>query len=138
MKKIVLFFVLISSLMFASDAYTPPKGSAERAGIMNALRAEVKKYHKIDVIFKVEYLMVKNGWAWIETSPMSKDGKNNYEDIIALLHKKKGVWNVVELVCTEVETEGCIDDPKYFQKLNKKFPNIPSEIIPIIASPVSN
>ncbi len=136
MKKIVLFFLLISSLVFASNAYTPPKGSIERVAIMNALRAEVKSYHKIDVIFKVEYLMVKDGWAWIQTMPMSKDGKNNYEDVIAILHKNKGIWSVAELVCTEVETDGCLDDPEYFQKLNKKFPNIPAEIIPVIASPV--
>lgn len=138
MKKIVMFLVLISSLMFANDTYTPAKGSVERTSIMNALRAEVKSYHKIDVIFKVEYLIVKNGWAWIETSPMSKDGKNNYEDIIAILHKKKGIWKVEELVCTELETEGCLHDPDYFKKLNKKFPNIPMEIVPIIASPVSD
>jgi hypothetical protein len=136
MKKFILFFILISSFIFASDAYTPPKGSLERASIMNALRAEVKKYHNIDVIFKVQYLRVKDGWAWANIMPMSKDGKNNYEDVIAILHKKKGVWGVAELVCTEVETEGCIDDPKYFQKLNKKFPDIPTEIIPVIASPV--
>ncbi|MDD5549589.1 MAG: hypothetical protein PHI79_08365 [Sulfurovaceae bacterium] len=136
MKKFILFSLLISSFVFASDAYTPPKGSLERASIMNALRVEVKKYHNIDVIFKVQYLRVKDGWAWADTMPMSKDGKNNYEDVIAILHKKKGVWSVAELVCTEVETEGCIDDPEYFQKLNKKFPDIPTEIIPVIASPV--
>ncbi len=36
MKKIVLFFFLMYSFVFASDAYTPPKGSVERVAIMDA------------------------------------------------------------------------------------------------------
>ncbi len=88
----------------------------------------MKHYHKIDAVFKVQYLRVKNGWAWIAALPMSKNGKSNYEDVTALLHNKKGVWRVEELVCTEPETPGCIDDSNYFKDLKKKFPQAPSEI----------
>ncbi len=128
MKKIVSFLILISSLIFAIEAYTPPKGSVDRVAIMDALRAEVKHYHKIDIIFKVQYLKVKNGWAWIAALPMSRDGQSNYEDVTALLHNKKGAWIVEELVCTEAETPGCIDDPNFFKDLKKKYPQVPSEI----------
>lgn len=138
MKQLVCMILLVSSLLATADVYTPSKGSSERGSIMNALRAEVKSYNKIDVVFKVRYLKVKDRWAWIETMPMSKDGKNNYEDVSALLQKKKNVWKVAELACTEAETAGCLGDPNYFRELKKKFPNIPMEIIPVISSSISD
>jgi hypothetical protein len=47
-----------------------------------------------------------------------------------LLHNNKGVWKVKEIACTEIETQGCLDDPNYFKDLKKKFPQMPLEILP--------
>lgn len=40
----------------------------------------------------------------------------------------KGSWIVEELVCTEVEIPGCINDPNFLKDLKKKFPQIPDEV----------
>ncbi len=129
MKRVLIVFLLVFTFIFASDAYTPQRGTAERAAIMDALRAEVKKYHNVDVIFVVRTLKLKDGWAWTITAPMSRDGAGHYEDIIALLHEKDGIWGVEELVCTEVETPGCTDDPNFFNGLQERFPDVPVEIL---------
>ncbi|MBN2768425.1 MAG: hypothetical protein JXQ68_04935, partial [Campylobacterales bacterium] len=74
-------------------------------------------------------LKIKDGWAWAITAPMSKDGTNHYEDIIALLHEEEGSWKVAELVCTEIETPECIDNPNFFKGLQERFPDVPAEIL---------
>lgn len=131
MKKSLIILLFLFTFIFASEPYTPQRGTAERAAIMDALRAEVKKYHNIDVLFVVHTLKLKDGWAWAITAPMSKDGINHYEDIIALLHEEEDAWKVAELVCTEIETPGCIDDPNFFNGLQKRFPDVPKEILPL-------
>jgi len=128
-KKSLIILLFLFTFIFASEPYTPQRGTAERAAIMDALRVEVKKYHNIDVLFVVRTLKLKDGWAWTITAPMSKDGVNHYEDIVALLHKENGIWGVAELVCTEIETPGCIDDPNFLNGLQERFPGVPKEIV---------
>ena len=129
MKKIFFFMFSIMMLLSAGDVYTPQKGSIERAAIMDALRAEVKRTQGIDVVFVVHTLKLKDGWAWTITAPMSKDGSDHYEDIIALLHEQEHAWQIKELVCTEIEASGCTDDPDFFEGLMQRFPNVPKEIL---------
>ncbi len=129
MKKSLIILLFLFTFIFASEPYTPQKGTAERTAIMDALRAEVKKYHNIDVLFVVRTLKLKDGWAWTITAPTSKDGANHYEDIVALLHEENGTWSVAELVCMEVETPGCIDDPNFLNGLQERFPGVPKEIV---------
>lgn len=129
MKKSLIILLFLFTFIFASEPYTPQRGTAERAAIMDALRVEVKKYHNIDVLFVVRTLKLKDGWAWAITAPMSKDGANHYEDIVALLHKENSTWNVAELVCMEIETPGCIDDPNFLNGLQERFPGVPKEIV---------
>lgn len=128
MKRALIFIFVIFIVASRGDIYTPPKGSAERADIMNALRGEVQKIHNIEVLFIVRMLKLKDGWAWTITLPVSKDGTNHYEDLIALLHKENGRWQVKEIVCTEVDMPGCADDPNFFEGLAQRFPNAPKEI----------
>lgn len=129
MKKSFIILLFLFTFIFASEPYTPQRGTAERAAIMDALRVEVKKYHNIDVLFVVRTLKLKDGWAWTITAPMSKDGANHYENIVALLHEENGTWSVAELVCTEIETPGCIDDPNFLNGLQERFPGVPKEIL---------
>jgi len=119
---------LVFTVAMTDDVYTPPKGSPERAAIMDALRAEVQRRQNIEVLFIVRILKLKEGWAWTVTMPVSKDGANRYEDVIALLHKERGRWQVKEIVCTEVEVPGCADDPDFFEGLAQRFPDAPREI----------
>ena len=128
MKKAFVLIFLVFTGLFAGDLYTPPKGSPERAAIMNTLRAEIQSRQNIEVLFVVRILKLKEGWAWTVTMPLSKDGTNRYEDVIALLHKERGRWQVKEIVCTEAEMPGCADEPNFFEGLAQRFPNAPREI----------
>jgi hypothetical protein len=111
-------------------AYTPPHGSAERKAILDALRDETRQLHQANVIFVVNYLKVQNGWAWVQTSPQSPDGSNRYEDVSALLRKRRNVWMVVEIACTEEDNPNCIGDEGYYKKLRNRFPLAPRGIFP--------
>ena len=60
--------------------------------IMDTLRVVIRKMSGLEVIFVVRYLKVNSGWAWVETDPTSADGKEHYEPMVGLLHKKNGRW----------------------------------------------
>jgi len=158
MSKII-FFILIyiffaTNYVFASELYTPPKGSPERKAILDALREELKRfpdkepsgigfeYKREDVgvakgfieegkevIFIVNHLKVVDNWAWIEVT-----GKNYYIVIDSLLYKDKGKWVVKGLVqptrvaCLDKE---CVDVNAYiYKRFMEKFPLAPVDIFP--------
>jgi len=127
---IFIYFFFATNYIFASEPYTPLKGSPERKAILGALREELKRfpnkepsgigfeYKREDVgvakwfieegkevIFIVNHLKVVDNWAWIETEPRSPDGMNNYKPIEALFHKEKGKWvkKHVKPCCAEWE-----------------------------------
>lgn len=130
----VLFLIALQSVTMATEsrgpAVTPPPGSAERKFILDALRAEIEKYHHINAVFVVKYLKVLNGWAWIETLPKSPDGSNQYENVSALLQKSGAKWKVAEIACAEEDNEECLGSPGYFKLLKKRFPKMPAAILP--------
>jgi len=114
-------------------SYTPRKGSEERKAIMDALRIVIRKMSGLEVIFIVRHLKVNNGWAWVETDPESADGKERYEPMAGLLHKKTGRWTYIEgppefAICEE--DPDCIDTARYFKKLARKYPAASSDIFP--------
>jgi hypothetical protein len=111
-------------------AYTPQPGSAEQKAIVEALRKKMESTTHLKMVFKVEYLKVHNCWAWIHVLPSSPDGKQNYEDVNALLEKKAGCWQVAEIACTEEGNPDCLGAPDYFKKLMTRFPGAPSDIFP--------
>ncbi len=121
------------SVSKSSAAYTPVKGSAERAAIMDALRTEIKKMSDYDVIFRVSHLKLKNNWAWVVAEPQSRDGTQNYESMIGLLQKKNGRWVYVEgppeaVTCDE--DPECADSARYYRKLAKTYPGVSLDIFP--------
>ncbi len=133
-KSLILCFILLLGLSAiaqgADSSLTPQRGDPLRTQVLDGLRSEVKRMHGLDVVFVVEHLRVKDGWAWAHTLPQSRDGQNHYEDISALLQLKDGVWKVVEIPCGEVDNPECLDGPEYFKVLLKRFPSIPTEIFP--------
>ncbi len=147
-NKFALVFAILSALTIAgipsayaaetktatkTGTYTPVKGSADRKAIMDALRVVIRRMSGLEVIFVVRHLKVNNGWAWVETDPESADGKNRYESIVGLLHKKNGRWTYIEgppefAICEE--DPDCVDTARYFKKLVRKYPAASPDIFP--------
>jgi len=122
--------VLGQSLRGDRNAYTPPPGSAERKAVLDALRAWVAKQHRLEVIFTVQHLKIKERYAWLQVLPESKDGSRQYESISALLRKEHGRWAVVEVPCTEEENPDCVGASGFFKRLKVRFPDVPEDILP--------
>lgn len=59
----------------ADKWHTPAPGSAERKGIMDALRVPVQKDVKQPVVFVARALRVQNNWAFLDGSLSQPNGK---------------------------------------------------------------
>ena len=114
----------------SDTSLTPAPGNPVRKAVLDALRQEVKDLHGLDVVFVVRHLKVKGGWAWVQAQPQSPEGANRYEDISALLLIRDGTWEIAEIPCAEVDNPDCLDAPDYFAGLERRFPDIPAEILP--------
>src|SRR5215475_2294476 len=106
LNTIVILVMLGTAALAQSRPYPPDKGSPERKAITDALRLPVQKKLKQDVIFKIDHLMVQNGWAFLVATPQRADGGAiDYRDtpyadaynagafdnsVVALLHKVGG------------------------------------------------
>ncbi|MDD3846614.1 MAG: hypothetical protein PHC90_09650 [Syntrophorhabdaceae bacterium] len=130
----VFFLSAMQSLSAAAEsrkkAVTPSPGSVDRKVIIDALREEMQKLHGISAVFVVKRLKVLDGWAWIETFPRSPDGTSQYEGVSALLRKSGIKWKVAEIACSEEDNEECVGSTGYFRLLKKRFPGVPTEILP--------
>lgn len=75
--KIALFAVVVALAgpVSAEAVSTPKPGSPERKAILDALRAPVAGVLKQEVIFRVNHLKVKDGWAFLKGKPRTKDDK---------------------------------------------------------------
>lgn len=102
----------------ATSSHTPAPGSPERRALLDALRAELRRWQGLDAIFVVDWMKVANGWAWAQVRPQSRDGLSHYEDVSALLRFEQGHWRVLELVGPE-------DD-----EVQRRFPAAPPSIFP--------
>ncbi len=111
-------------------SWTLAPGSAERKAILDALRGELRGMHGLEVVFVVDCLKVKNGWAWAHVRPQSPDGMSRYEDVSALFVKRQRGWQVAEIPCTEIDNPECLGAQEFFVNLAKRFPDVPSDILP--------
>lgn len=128
----VLLLVLPSISLAAESqeaTVTPPKGSAKRKLILDALRSELPR-HDVEIVFVVRHLKVKDGWAWVHALPQSPDGASRYEDVSALLKKSGAGRGVVELPGAEEGDAEGLNSSEYFLNLRKRFPSLPPEILP--------
>ena len=121
----------LSTADSATKAYTPKSGSAERRILLDVMRRKVQELHKLDVVFVVKKMNLSRGWAWVHTLPRSKDGRNRYEDFIAILQKRNGTWRIAEIPCTEPDNADCMESPDYVSHLRKRFPQMPDAILPL-------
>ena len=116
----ISIILVLACAAFAQKVYTPGKGSAERAAILNALRAPVEKELGQKIVFNVENFNVRGAWAFLSGDPQNtKGGRPNYRNtayqeaidadmfdnnFFALLRKTGGKWKVVTYAigCTDV------------------------------------
>jgi len=134
-RNSILFVALLLGIFCiavhaAESELTPLPGDPLRKQVLDALRKEVKVIHGLEVVFVVQHLKVKDGWAWIQTMPQSSDGKSRYEGLSALMQLKDGYWQVAEIPCAEIENPECFDAPDYFQKLMSRFPEVTGDLFP--------
>lgn len=102
--SIALSLLLVVSTSSAAAAwYSPPKGSAERAQIMDALRAKLATFDpaRRDLVFVVKELCLSSGNGWLAVEPQSRDGQTRLEPIQASLKRGKSGWAVTTLACAE-------------------------------------
>lgn len=111
-----------------TGAYTPPKASAERKAILDALRGNQQG------LFKVNYLKVHRGWAWVDTTPLTKEGKAVAEGGPNLLHREDGNWKVLDLAKVPEDPDDPLGpedaSPVFVKNLLKTFPGVPRDIFP--------
>src|ERR1044071_1916272 len=80
------------SAQTADKLHIPAQKSAERQAILEALREGQ------NITFKVYYLKVHSGWAWIDTTPFdAQTKKSTAEGGPSLLHLENGKWRVMDL-----------------------------------------
>lgn len=117
----------------ADQVHTPEKGSAERTAILDTLRGEYTTGSGSAVKFLVHHFKVHRGWAWINVVPLDKSGKPEGEEWPSLLRQVNGEWVIIDLVAIAGP-----DDPvgpadpsaDYLRRLQKKYPQVPSDIFP--------
>jgi uncharacterized protein YceK len=131
MKNYVTIVSLVASLILGScasvnTAHTPPDGSDERNGILQAVHHALARQGRKNLVLDVPYLKVHNGWAWIQVNPKSADGRQHYESQSGLLQQTGSKWTLLEWMPAEEGT----DYTKYFQKLKAKYPSAPPDIFP--------
>ena len=116
----MLIIAFGATAVSAQKTYTPAKNSAERAAILNALRAPVAKELKQPVSFVANEFKVQGSWAFFSGEPQNASGgeinwrKTAYREMIdagvfggglfALLKKSVGKWRVVtyQIGCSDV------------------------------------
>jgi len=115
-----LFVALIGALLignlpaaFAQQVFTPQRGSAERAAILDAVRPAAEAVLYPPVEFVVEKMNVAGDWAYVALNPQRPGGgaidprqtrmAQNYEAGIvnglttyALLLFRNGRWNLID------------------------------------------
>ncbi len=151
----LILIIFITNSAFASEPYTPQRGSPERKAILDALREGLKQfpdkepsgivfeYKREDVrlakwfieegkeiTFIVNHFKVKDDWAWLEV-----EGENYGIDIAALLQKNEGKWVVRGLVRPSyvvcLSYEECVDVKAYiYKRFMEKFSLAPADIFP--------
>lgn len=129
MTAALIFAGLNVSRAQTKDApHTPQKGSAERQAILDALRGGA------DVKYRVNYLKVHHGWAWIDATPLDRHGGAIAEGGVSLLNLQENDWTLMDLSLVPEDPDnpmGAEDVSRvYLANLQKTFPGVPLDICP--------
>lgn len=135
---LVLMGLLCAGHLRAEDddqIHTPGVGTEERTAILDVLHHEYQTGSGSRVKFKVNYLKVHNGWAWIKVVPLDPNGKAEGDEWPSLLQYQDDQWNLIDFgtIGQDLdESEGPQSPSKRFlQALKRKYPSLPSDIVPV-------
>jgi hypothetical protein len=132
----------IASNEVSDQLHTPEKGSLERQGMMDALRAALDdrqsgyyQPHRGNIVFVVNYLKAHNGWAWTFADPHSSDSNDSFGETSGyLLHQEGGTWRVMKLppMINDPNDPENLDYPtrKDVERIRKQYPGAPTDIFP--------
>lgn len=125
----------------ADKLHTPAEGSAERTAILDGLRRHWQttrnpadgKTYRGNITFKVNYLKVHNGWAWVYAEPRSSLPKEGFpENSGFLLQLKAGKWEVMKLPPMDDNGDGAFNpSPADLTRIKKMYPSVAADIIPV-------
>jgi hypothetical protein len=121
--------------------HAPAEGSPEREAILDGLRRHWQttrnpddgKTYRGKITFRVNYLKVHNGWAWVYAEPRSSSPKERFpENSGFLLHSKAGRWEVVKLPPMDDNGDGAFNpSPADLERIKKMYPSIAPDVIPV-------
>jgi hypothetical protein len=125
-----LFLLLTVLTSFAhAEVYEPKPGSAERKGIMDAMRVPISKHAGTKVTFTGS-VQVSGKWARFGGNVAPADGKSLKAevademelDLFALLRNENGEWKVLYWAFS--------GDISAYETARKKFPAAPKDLMP--------
>lgn len=127
--RLVLLFAFLVAPISRAEVHEPKPGSAERKGIMAALRVPISKKAGTKVQFTGE-VKVSGEWARFGGGIAAADGKRLKEDVademeldlFALLRKVDGEWKVLYWAFS--------GDISAYEEAREKFPAAPKELMP--------
>jgi hypothetical protein len=125
----------------ADKLHTPAEGGGERTAILDGLRRHWQstpnpdggKPYRGKITFKVNYLKVHNGWAWVYAEPRSSLPKEGFpENSGFLLQLKAGHWEVMKLPPMDDNGDGAFNpSPADVARIKKMYPSVAADIIPV-------
>jgi hypothetical protein len=125
----------------ADKLHTPAEGSTERTAILDGLRRHWQttrnpddgKPYRGKITFRVNYLKVHNGWAWVYSDPRSSAPKERFpENSGFLLHLKAGRWDVMKLPPMDDNGDGAFNPSRAdLERIKKLYPSVATDIIPV-------
>jgi hypothetical protein len=125
----------------ADKLHTPDEGTAERTAILDGLRRHWQasrnpddgKTYRGKITFRVSYLKVHNGWAWVQAEPRSSLPKERFpENSGFLLQLKAGLWEVIKLPPMDDNGDGAFNpSPDDLERIRKMYPSIATDVIPV-------
>lgn len=115
--------------------HTPGVGNPERTAILAVLHSEYTTGSGSKVKFKVNYLKVHDGWAWIDVVPLNPAGQPEGDEWPSLLRLQNGAWSSIDLIAVSQglnEADGPQSPTsRFLQALRKKYPSVPADIVPV-------
>lgn len=127
MNKILLlvtFLTIFGLNVFAQQKiYEPKKGSAERAALMDAIRAyDTARDPQLKTeIFEITALRIQGNWSYANIVQKLPDGVQSYDAAHVFLQKTGGKWRVAFSTYNDTNEVG-VDGLEKLKKKNKTFP----------------
>ncbi|HSH37929.1 MAG TPA: hypothetical protein VK993_04015 [Chthoniobacterales bacterium] len=132
-----------------SKMYIPPKGSAEREAIIEAVRADYQRRYNKQVTINLDWfgrdlgggIQVENGWAGVVGTADEAGNKAPGDTWVAILRGSGTKWKVVGTSAGDEKAKkrGTEDDAaphlKELKRLWKEYPNAPESILGLLDYP---